>query len=85
MCRHSMLDCERETLKEATMDDRKIVDFSERRAEGRRQQRKAVLSRFTPAFPTIAWAVLLAIAVLGYFWSDASSRFEKPAPAGVTD
>lgn len=67
------------------MDDRKIVDLSQRRAEGRRQQRKAALSRFKPGSSLIAWAVLLAIAVIGYFWSGASSRFEKAPPPAVTN
>ncbi len=67
------------------MDDRKIVDLSQRRAEERRQRRKATLSRFKPAPSMIVWVVLLALAVLGYFWSGASSRFEKVPRAGVTD
>jgi hypothetical protein len=67
------------------MDDRKIVDLSQRRADDRRQRRKAALSRFKPAPSLIAWAVLLTIAVVGYFWSGASSRFEKAPTTGVTD
>jgi hypothetical protein len=71
------------------MDDRKIVDLSRRRAEERRQQRKAALSRvmlrFRPGSSLIAWAVLLAVAVAGYFWSDASSRFEKAPPTAIVN
>jgi hypothetical protein len=67
------------------MDDRKIVDLSQRRADDRRQRRKASLSRFKPTPSLIAWAVLLTVAVVGYVWSGASSRFEKAAPAGVTN
>ena len=51
----------------------------------RRQRRKAALSRFKPAPSITAWAVLLAISVVGYFWSGASSRFEKAPPSGVSD
>jgi hypothetical protein len=66
------------------MDDRKIVNLSQRRAEDRKQQRRAALSRFRPGASAIAWAVLLAVAVLGFFWSGASSRFEK-APSASYD
>jgi len=67
------------------MTDRKIVDLTQRRAEGDRQRRKAAFARFKPASSMIAWVVLLAVAVLGYLWSGASTRFHKAAPSGVTD
>jgi hypothetical protein len=65
------------------MDNGKIVDLTRRRADERRQRRKAALSRFWPTPSMLAWAVLLAIAVLGYVWTGASSRFEKAPPAAA--
>lgn len=67
------------------MDDPKIVDLSQRRADDQRQRRKATLSRFKPSHTLIAWAVFLAVAVIGFVWSGEATRFEKPAPVGVVD
>ncbi len=67
------------------MEDRKIVDLSQRRAEGDRKRRKAALARFKPTSSIVAWVVLLAVAVVGYFWSGASTRYEKAAPPRATN
>lgn len=66
------------------MDDRKVVDLSDKRAESNRRRRKAALDRLKPAPWVFAWVIFLAVAVLGYFWSDAPSRFQK-APPTMTD
>jgi hypothetical protein len=67
------------------MDDRKIVDLSQRRADDRRQRRKAALSRFKPGIAVVAWAAFFAVAVVGFLMSGEANRFEKAPPAGVTE
>ncbi|HEX2842172.1 hypothetical protein [Hyphomicrobium sp.] len=67
------------------MSDRNVVDLSQRRAEGERQRRKAARAGFKPAPWVIAWTIFLAVAIAGYFWSGASSRYQKTVPTGVTD
>lgn len=67
------------------MDDRKIVDLSGRRAENTRQRRKEVLSRWMPPPWVLPWAIFLALAVAGFFWSGAATRFQKAAPVGVSE
>lgn len=67
------------------MDDRKIVDLSGRRADNTRQRRKQALSRWMPPPWIIPWAILLAVAVAGFFWSGEATRFQKNASVGVLE
>lgn len=68
-----------------TMDDDRIVDLARKRAESASQRRKAAVARLKPAPWMVAWALFIAIAVAGFFWSGAGSQFQKAAPTGVMD